>query len=152
MKIIFYRGKQNWIGDEVEKIISDDGAIIAIVVRKEYYKEGVNFVSKDEYPLQLGVSVYKKGNKIKPHFHLEKEIVTNKIQEVVHIDCGLTIVNLYDSYGNNFKSLKLSTGDTIFFVEGGHGFEMLEETKIIEVKQGPYDGKTLDKKMIGGIE
>lgn len=152
MKIILYRGNENWIGDEVEEIISDDGAIIAIVVRKEHYEEGVNFISKDEYPLQLGVSIYKKGNKIKPHFHLEKDIIIDKIQEVVHIDCGKAIVNLYDSYDNNFKSVELSTGDTIFFIDGGHGFEMLEETKIIEVKQGPYDGKILDKKIIGGIE
>jgi len=143
--------QKKWIGDKVEQIKSDDGSIIAVVVRNDDYSKGINFVSKEEFPLQLGVSIYEKGHTIKPHFHLEKEIVTHKIQEVVHIDCGKTIVNLYDSYGNNFKSIKLSTGDTIFFVEGGHGFEMLEDTKIIEVKQGPYDGKTLDKKLIGGL-
>jgi hypothetical protein len=28
----------------------------------------------------------------------------------------------------------------IVLVSGGHGFEMLEETEMIEVKQGPYTG------------
>jgi hypothetical protein len=39
-------------------------------------------------------------------------------------------------------------GDTIFFVAGGHGFTMLEDSKIIEVKQGPYFGKDKDKLML----
>ena len=36
----------------------------------------------------------------------------------------------------------LNKGDVILLVNGGHGFEMLEKTEMIEVKQGPYiDGK-----------
>ena len=67
---------------------------------------------------------------------------------MVHIKSGRTVVNLYDLNGKKFKSVELSDGDTIFFVDGGHGFEMLEDTKIIEVKQGPYFGKDKDKRMI----
>ena len=132
----------------MEEIKSDDGKIIAIVVKSDFKKEGVNFVSKEDYPLQLGISSYRKGGTIKAHFHIEKEIRINKIQEVVHIKSGRTIVNLYDLNGKKFKSIELSEGDTILFVDGGHGFEMLEDTKIIEVKQGPYFGKDKDKRMI----
>ena len=35
----------------------------------------------------------------------------------------------------------MKTGDVILLVSGGHGFEMLEESEIIEVKQGPYAGE-----------
>jgi len=132
----------------MEEIKSDDGKIIAIVVKSDFKKDGVNFVSKHDFLLQLGISSYKKGDTIKPHFHIEKEITINKIQEVVHIENGRTIVNLYDLNGKKFKSVELLSGDTIFFVDGGHGFEMLEDTKIIEVKQGPYFGKDKDKRMI----
>lgn len=132
----------------MEEIISDDGRIIAIVVKREFEKDGVNFVSKQDFPLQLGISSYKKGATIKAHFHIEKEIRINKIQEVVHIESGRTMVSLYDLNGKKFKSVELSEGDTIFFVDGGHGFEMLEDTKIIEVKQGPYFGRDKDKRMI----
>ena len=132
----------------MEEIKSDDGKIIAIVVKREFEKDGVNFVSKEDYPLQLGISSYKQGATIKAHFHIEKEIMVNKIQEVVHIESGRTVVNLYDLNGKKFKSVELSDNDTIFFVDGGHGFEMLEDTKIIEVKQGPYFGKDSDKRMI----
>ena len=136
----------------MEEIKSDDGKIIAIVVRKEFSKDGINFVSKEDFPLQLGINSYKNGSKIKPHFHIEKEITINKIQEVIHIESGRTIVNLYDLNGKEIKSVELSTGDTIFLVDGGHGFEILEDTKIIEVKQGPYFGKDKDKRMIGDAE
>ena len=132
----------------MEEIKSDDGRTIAIVVRRDFGKDGVNFVSKEDFPLQLGVSGYKKGATIKAHFHIEKEIKINKIQEVVHIESGRTMVNLYDLNGKKVKSVELSEGDTIFFVDGGHGFEMLEDTKILEVKQGPYFGKDKDKRMI----
>lgn len=133
---------------KMEEIKSDDGTTIAIVVKKDFKKDGVNFVSKQDFPLQLGISNYTKGEEIKAHFHIEKGIRINKIQEVVHIESGRTVVNLYDLNGKKFKSVELSDGDTIFFVDGGHGFEMLEDTKIIEVKQGPYFGKDEDKRMI----
>ena len=132
----------------MEEIRSDDGKIIAIVARRDFGKDGVNFVSKDDFPLQLGISGYRKGDRIKAHFHIEKEITINKIQEVVHIESGRTRVNLYDLNGKKFKSVELSGDDTILFVDGGHGFEILEDTKIIEVKQGPYFGKDKDKRMI----
>ena len=133
---------------EMEEIKSADGQIIAIVVKGDFRKSAVNFVTKKDFPLQLGISSYKKGDKIKPHLHVDKEIVVHKIQEVVHIDSGRTIVTLYDLNREKFISVELLTGDTIFFAEGGHGFEMLEDTKIIEVKQGPYFGKNKDKRMI----
>ena len=44
----------------MEEIKSDDGTIIAIVVKSEFEKDGVNFVSKQDFPLQLGFSSYKK--------------------------------------------------------------------------------------------
>jgi hypothetical protein len=132
----------------MEKIETDDGKIIAIIVKGVFEKSGVNFVSRPDFPLQLGISNYKKGSKIKPHFHIEKEIKINKIQEVVHIESGKVIVDLYDFNGKKLKSVELLADDTIFFVDGGHGFEIIEDTKIIEVKQGPYLGKDKDKKVI----
>ncbi len=133
---------------KIEEIKSDDGRTIAIVVKRDFKKDGVNFVSKQDFPLQLGISSYKKGDEIKAHLHIQKEIKINKIQEVVYIERGRTMVGLYDLNGRKFKSVELSDGDTIFFVDGGHGFEMLEDTKIIEVKQGPYFGKDKDKRLI----
>ena len=35
---------------------------------------------------------------------------------------------------------ELATGDVMLMVGGGHGFRMLEDTVLLEVKQGPYTG------------
>ena len=132
----------------MEEIKSSNGKPLAIIVKAKFEKDGVNFVSKKDFPLQVGISGYKKGDKIKSHFHVDKEITIRKVQEVVYIKSGRTIVNLYDLKGERFRSVELSTGDTIFFVDGGHGLEMLEDTRIMEVKQGPYFGKDMDKRII----
>ena len=47
--------------------------------------------------------------------------------------------------------LKAASWDlAMLFCAGGHGFEVLEEIEMIEVKQGPYGGDT-DKRRIRGI-
>lgn len=127
---------------------SASGETIAIVIKKSFKKDGVNFISKIHFPLQLAISSYTKGDKIKPHVHIDREITIKNFQEVVYIKSGRATVNLYDSNMELFKSAKLSAGDLIFFVSGGHGFEMLKNTTIIEVKQGPYLGKDKDKVML----
>jgi hypothetical protein len=131
-----------------EVVRSTAGEVVAIVVKKDFMKEGVNFVSEEDFPLQLGISCYKKGDRIRAHFHLKREVKIDVIQEVVHVESGSLKVDLYDSNGGKIRSVDLSTGDTVFFVSGGHGFQMCENVKLIEVKQGPYFGKDSDKKLI----
>ena len=132
----------------LEEIRANDGMTIAIVVRKNFKKDGVNFLSKNDSSLQLGVNSYKKGGKIKPHIHKNREITIGNLQEVLYIKSGKSIINLYNYCGELLKSLRLSTGDLVFLISGGHGLIMLEDTTIIEVKQGPYLGKDQDKALI----
>jgi hypothetical protein len=132
----------------LEEIKSSDGSTIAIVIRKNFNKEGINFLTEDSFPLQLGINSYKKGHKIKGHFHQKREVVVNNIQEVLYFKSGKALVELYDLDKKLVKSISLSKGDLIFFVDGGHGIEMSEDTTFIEVKQGPYLGRVKDKDFI----
>ncbi|MFQ5771606.1 MAG: hypothetical protein ACE5HX_13795, partial [bacterium] len=88
---------------------------------------------------------YPKHGKIKPHFHnkLPREVVYT--QEVLFIRKGVVKVDLFDKELNFLKSVILNKGDVIFLISGGHGFEMLEDSEIFEVKQGPYSGVERDK-------
>jgi hypothetical protein len=146
--LIFYRVIGKRTSDHLEEIKSSDGSTIAIVVRKNFNKEGINFLSEGNFPLQLGINSYKKGYKIKGHFHQKREVVVNSIQEVIYFKSGRALVELYDLNKKLVTSISLSAGDLIFFVDGGHGFEMAEDTTFIEVKQGPYLGKDTDKELI----
>lgn len=47
----------------MEKIKSKDRKTIAIVGRKNFKKEGINFISDPDFPLQLGICNFKKNEK-----------------------------------------------------------------------------------------
>ena len=71
-------------------------------------------------------------------------------QEVLFIKKGKLRVDFYDDYEDYLESKILDEGDVILLVSGGHGFTVLEEVEMIEVKQGPYSGDA-DKKRFDGI-
>jgi hypothetical protein len=132
----------------LKKINSDAGDLIAIIIPKDFGNEGINFISEENFPMQVGISIYNKGNKIKAHYHQKRKIEIERIQEIIYLQKGRVKVDLFDLNNEKFESAELDEGDTIFFVDGGHGFEILEDTKIIEAKQGPYLGRDVDKKEI----
>lgn len=134
--------------NKLEEIRSNDGSIVAIIVNKGFKKDGMNFLTKEDFPLQLGINSYKKGYRIKGHVHLNRSTIINCFQEVVYIKKGRATVQLYDSKNVFLKSIDLATGDLIFLASGGHGFDILEDTTILEIKQGPYFGKEKDKVII----
>ena len=64
---------------------------------------------------------------------------------------GKLRVDFYDDYKDYIQSVVLQAGDTILLVSGGHGFKVLEEVEMIEVKQGPYTGD-LDKTRFPSVD
>lgn len=128
--------------------IAHDSKILAIVLRNEYAKEGVNFLSPVEYSLQMGVHVRKKGEDVKPHIHKPLHNVGEiPSQEVFHVIYGEVQVDLYEGR-KKVESCILRDGDTILLTFSGHSVKFLKDTKMIEVKQGPYRGVKEEKEFI----
>jgi hypothetical protein len=121
------------------------GLLLALVLHRDDGGEGVNFITPDENTLQLGVMKHKSGVKIKPHVHKNITRNINQVQEVLHIDYGKVEAEFYDGNSKKVVTTILNSGDTIILVSGGHGFNILEDARIIEVKQGPYYGAEDDK-------
>ena len=94
-----------------------------------------------DFPKQLGFLKHPKGYIVKPHTHKPIPRQITDTQEVLFIRKGRCRVNLYDTEGNSLDARELEGGDIILLARGGHGLEMLEDTEIIEVKQGPYLGE-----------
>ena len=88
------------------------------------------------------------GYQIQPHVHLRVDRTSAFTQEVLFVKRGHVRVDFYDDSDTKIAERELATGDVILLSEGGHGFEMLEETELIEVKQGPYleDKRRFDPK------
>jgi hypothetical protein len=131
----------------IEKI-EYEGKLFALILRHNYEPEGVNFVTSEDSPLQLGLLKHRRGSKVKPHTHKKSHQTIDEVQEVLHIDYGKVEAEFYEGTGRKISSTVLGSGDTILLLSGGHGFNILEDSRIIEVKQGPYLGFERDKELI----
>jgi len=128
--------------------IQHQGQVYAIVVRWDYEPDGVQFVTSSENSLQVGVLKHPYGAVIKPHFHKSSPKEIKEIQEVLLIQRGKVVAKFYDEQNNEVAHVTLQAGDTVLLLAGGHGFEIIEDTKMIEVKQGPYYGRDQDKELL----
>lgn len=120
--------------------VSSGESLLAIIVRSNFSQPGVNFFTPDNLSQQLAFIKHPPGRLIKPHIHnpVQREVLYT--QEVLVIKKGALRVDFYDDSRNYLESRVLNAGDVILLAEGGHGFEVLEEIEMIEVKQGPYQG------------
>ena len=121
--------------------ITHNEKLLSIIIRANYQKDGIEFFTPDDFSQQLGYMNRPKGYIIPPHVH---NPVTREVQytkEVLYIKNGKVRVDFYDEEQNYLQSTILNGGDVILLAYGGHGFEMLEESEIIEIKQGPYAGE-----------
>ena len=133
----------------IETITHGD-TILAVVLPANHRGEGIQFFTPDEFSQQLAYMNHPDGYVIAPHVHnaVKREVQFTK--EVLFIRSGRLRVDFYDEAKTYLESRILEAGDVILLAHGGHGFEMLEDTEIIEVKQGPYAGEE-DKTRFEGI-
>ena len=123
----------------LEKIVHDN-KILSIIIRKNFGKQGIEFFTPDDFSQQLAYMKRPKDYIIPPHVHNTIVREVQYTEEVLFIKSGRVRVDFYDDNKCYLESTILEAGDVILLAHGGHGFEMLEETEIIEVKQGPYAG------------
>ena len=114
--------------------------IHAIIVYHKYKNEGIKFFTPNNFSQQLGYMNRPKGYVIPPHLHNSVLREVHFTKEVLFIKSGKVKVDFYDDNKNYLESHILQQGDVVLLAFGGHGFEMLEATEMIEVKQGPYVG------------
>ncbi len=112
--------------------------IFAYII-KNTNKKGVNFFTPKNVTQQVGILNHKKGHQIKPHIHFKNPRKIYDTAEVLIIIEGRLRVDFFDKKKKYLFSKILSKNNIIILIKGGHGFEILRDTKMIEVKQGPYN-------------
>ena len=129
----------------IETICHRD-AILAMCIRSSFTKDGIHFLTPESFSQQLGYMKRPEGYAIAPHDHNPVPRTIEWTQEVLFIKSGKVRLDLYAQESREYlESRILEAGDVILLAHGGHGLVMLEESEIIEVKQGPYAGEA-DKK------
>jgi mannose-6-phosphate isomerase-like protein (cupin superfamily) len=123
----------------IEKI-TDGEQLLALIISHRFSEPGIHFFTPSDFSQQLAYMRHPTGKKIPPHLHNPVAREVHFTKEVLVVKRGKLRVDFYDDGRNYLESRVLEAGDVILLATGGHGFEVLEEVEMIEVKQGPYAG------------
>ena len=139
----------------IEKILHKK-RLFALIIRRQFRKKsGINFFTSKEATQQFGFMKHKKNHIIKPHKHNKRLTRVLRTTEVILLLKGTLRVDFYNDKYKYLFSKKINERDIIMLIHGGHGFKVLKNVEMIEVKQGPYSlasdkikFKTVDEKKI----
>jgi hypothetical protein len=129
----------------VIETIARDGVVLAYLARGGSAPSRTTFLTPDECNLQVGHVVYPAGGEIARHMHLPLVRQLVGTTEVLVIQHGRCEVDIYSDDRQVVATRELGAGDILIAVAGGHGFRVLEDTVMLEVKQGPFPGDALVK-------
>jgi len=121
--------------------VSDGTKTVALIISHRFEKPGITFFTENKLSQQLAYMHHPAGKVIDPHFHNPVPRQVEYTQEVLFIRRGRLRVDFYDETKQYLSSRILEAGDVILLIQGGHGFEVLEDLEMFEVKQGPYVGE-----------
>jgi len=123
----------------IEKIIYKK-RLLALIVRGKYRnKKGITFFTPNNFTQQFGYIKHKKKYLIKPHLHKKRLTKIFHTTEVILILKGILRVDFYTPVKKYLFSKILKEKDIIMLVHGGHGFKILKDVEMLEIKQGPYN-------------
>ena len=123
----------------IEKIIHKK-KMLALIVRARYRrKKGITFFTQNESTQQFGYMKHKRDHIIKPHLHKKRLTKIYYTSEVILILKGILRVDFYNQFKKYLLSKILKPSDIIMLVSGGHGFKILKDVEMLEIKQGPYN-------------
>jgi len=135
----------------MQEQVTHNNQILAIIIKNNYSNNGITFFTPDDFSQQLAYMNHSKGKVIQPHVHniVKREVLYTK--EVLYIKKGKIKTDFYTDEKEYICSKILESGDIILLASGGHGFEILEDTEMFEIKQGPYAGEN-DKTRFEGTK
>ena len=111
---------------------------LLIAIRVKRLKNGAVPLTDPLEPLQVLTHKRKKGKYTKAHIHTPKKRLTQTLQECLVVIKGKIKIDLFAPSNKFFKSIYVSAGEVVIFMNGGHAVHILEDTELIEVKNGPF--------------
>ena len=144
-----------WISPEelltMKEEIVIEGRLCAIILRSTLDQPGIQFFTPNEFSQQLASMSYPAGKTIPAHTHNPVHREVFQTQETLFIRKGKLRVDFYTESREYRASRILGAGDVILLIAGGHGFEVLEQLNMVEVKQGPYAGEADKTRFVGNL-
>lgn len=120
--------------------IAAAGRLLAVILRRDEAPAQTTFVTEDEHSFQAGFIVYPANSVIARHEHLPIERKVVGTSEALLVRRGVCEVEIYDTERAHVATRRLTEGDVVLLLAGGHAFNVLEDCVLLEIKQGPYAG------------
>lgn len=127
------------------ELVKDGETLIGMIIRATYSAPGVSFLTDPNLEMQVAAMNHPKGKSIIPHIHQKYERHIHSTSEVLILKKGRLRVDFYNQDQKLLESREVGAGDLLLLTGGAHGFEVLEDLEMYEVKQGPFAGEA-DKK------
>jgi hypothetical protein len=126
--------------DNNVEVIEFNGEPLAYIIRTTFSPSETTFLTPPEFKQQVGFIVYPARAEIARHMHraINRHLIGTS--EVLIVKSGHCLIDIYNDDRQLVVTYELYPGDVMLMVGGGHGFRMLEDTVLFEIKQGPYIG------------
>jgi hypothetical protein len=126
--------------------IVKDGILLARHIRPGDFQKGLAFYSENEEFLQVGTWRYDNGHALRAHSHNTVQREITRTNEVVIVLQGLMAARIFDEERTLVTTVTVRQGEFLILMNGGHDYTILaDDTRILEIKNGPFLGKDIDK-------
>ncbi|HET7098642.1 MAG TPA: hypothetical protein VFI61_00170 [Patescibacteria group bacterium] len=97
------------------------------------------FVTQKHYPMQVGIHASFDKKKFSKHIHNDINIADKiSCHEVLLVQSGVVTVDYFSKNGRKIATKKLKAGDGVLIMDVIHQVTLSKNSKVIEIKQGPY--------------
>ncbi len=127
------------------EVVEFNGIKYAEVIRSNVVVKESTFFSDSKSSFQFGLLSHKTGFHEPSHYHKKNKKNITDNQQLLVVQKGIIIVELYNNQGQLLKEISLEKGDAIVLIHGIHAIRVAQDTQCITVKQGPYLGDREDK-------
>ena len=137
--------------ERIESLLNP-GKLLHFIQRSSEFGPREELIADSEI-LQLSSQSIEAGKVFEPHIHIAKAIDIQEItaQEAWVVLSGKVEVTYFDEDGAKLTKQILESGDTSVTLAGGHGYRILEDSRVLEFKTGPYLGQAQDKVFIKSL-
>ncbi|MCR4276194.1 MAG: hypothetical protein NUV90_02325 [Candidatus Parcubacteria bacterium] len=119
----------------MEKILHN-GKLVALKINA--FADGSIPMTSPEEALQVMTLKHPKGRHVTPHRHVPHRRETNVLQECLVVISGKLRISFFENDEEAFTHVDIAAGEACLTLSGAHGVEFLEDSEVIEVKNGPF--------------
>ena len=121
------------------KIYDQEKNLLAILIDTRKNNDTKNFYTSNDLDIQVASFNLNSQDVIERHFHYSQNRKITTTSEVIYLQTGKIEVEIYDTNKQFVQNLLVEEEMIIILLQGAHAINILENSKFIEVKQGPYD-------------